>query len=94
MQNIRDQLRQWYKKIPNLYHGSFRRQWIKALSHKSMRAAVTAKCQDCMCWQNTEVRLCNLVTCPLFQYRPFVNRNGKAETEIIEEVTEISKRNE
>ena len=93
MQNIRDQLRQWYKNIPNLYHGSFRKKWIQALLHKSMKAAVVAKCQDCMCWQNTEVRLCNLVTCPLWQYRPFRDKNGKAEAEVIAAVTEIDRNN-
>ena len=53
--NNREQLRKWYRNIPDLYHGSFRRQWIKALQRKSMKAAIQAKCQDCMCWQNTEV---------------------------------------
>ena len=89
--NIRNQLREWHKNIPNLYHGSFRKKWIKALQRKGMRAAVTAKCQDCMCWQNTEVRLCNIVTCPLWQYRPFANKNGDTEAEVIAEVPEIAK---
>ena len=88
---IRNQLRQWYKNIPNLYHGSFRQKWIKALQHRSMKAAVTAKCQDCMNWQNTEVRECNVVTCPLWQYRPFRDRDGKVEAEVINAVTEIGK---
>ena len=88
---IREQLKKWYKNIPNLYHGSFRKLWIKSLQHKSMKAAVTAKCQDCMCWQNTEVKLCNIVTCPLWQYRPFRDKNGELEAEVIAIVTEIAK---
>lgn len=89
--NIRQQLRQWYKNIPNLYHGAFRKKWIKALQRKSMRAAVDAKCQDCMCWQNTEVRECIIVICPLWQYRPFNERTGKIEREVIAAVTEITR---
>ena len=87
--NIRNQLRQWYKNIPNLYHGSFRKIWIKALQRRSMKAAVTAKCQDCMGWQNAEVRECNIVTCPLWQYRPFRDKKGEIEAEVINIVTEI-----
>ena len=88
---IRDQLRQWYRNIPDLYHGSFRNKWVKALQRKSMKAAIVAKCQDCMNWQNTEVRECNIVTCPLWQYRPFRDRNGKTEAEVIATVTEIDR---
>jgi len=91
--SIRDQLRQWYKNIPNLYQGSFRKKWIKALQKKSMRAAITAKCQDCMAWQNTEVRECNVVTCPLWQYRPFSDKKGKIEAEVVAVVTQIDKDN-
>jgi len=89
--DIRQQLRRWHRNIPHLYHGSFRRKWIKALQRKSMRAAITAKCQDCMCWQNTEVRECDIVTCPLWQYRPFAQKNGKVEAEVIAVVTEIDR---
>ena len=89
--NIRNQLRQWYKNIPNLFHGSFRKKWIKALQRKSMKAAVDAKCQDCTAWQNAEVRECDIVTCPLWQYRPFRDKDGKAEAEVIAAVTEIAR---
>ena len=91
MNNIRQQLRQWHKNIPALFNGSFRKRWIKALQRKSMKAAVTAKCQDCMGWQNPEVRDCDVVTCPLWQYRPFREREGKLEAEVIATVTEIEK---
>ncbi len=89
--SIRDQLRQWHENIPNLYHGSFRKKWIKALQRKSMKAAVDAKCQDCTAWQNTEVKKCDIITCPLWQYRPFRDRNGKLEAEVIAIVTEIDR---
>ena len=61
--SIRDQLRQWHRNIPDIYHGSFRKKWIKALKRKGMKAAIIAKCQDCQCWQNTEIKECNIVTC-------------------------------
>ncbi len=93
MISIRDQLRQWHKNIPDLFHGSFRMKWIKALQRKGMRAAIDAKCQDCMCWQNAEIKECNIVTCPLFQYRPFANKDGELETMVITVVTEIENNN-
>ena len=89
MTSIKEQLIQWHKNIPDLFKGAFRKKWIKALQRKSMRAAITAKCQDCMCWQNVEIRKCNLVTCPLFQYRPFADKDGELETMVITVVTEI-----
>jgi len=89
--NNREQLRRWYRNIPNLYHGAFRRKWIKALQRRSMMAAIQAKCQDCMCWQNTEVRLCNIITCPLWQYRPFYKKDGELESEVMTIVTEMGK---
>lgn len=89
MTSIKEQLIQWHKNIPDLFKGAFRKKWIKALQRKSMRAAITAKCQDCMCWQNTEIKTCDVVTCPLWQYRPFSKKNGEIETEVITVVTEI-----
>lgn len=91
MNGIRQQLREWHKNIPNMFHGSFRKRWIKALQHKSMKAAVVAKRQDCMNWQNTEAKECNIVTCPLWQYRPFRDKNGEVEAEVIAAVTEIDR---
>lgn len=60
----------WLENIPDLYHGSFRRRWLKAATKSSIRAAVNAKCADCCCWQNVEITACTVVTCPLWQYRP------------------------
>ena len=31
--------------------------------------AIRAKCLDCCCWQNTEVRECTVKKCPLWRYR-------------------------
>lgn len=77
--DYRDRLRAWRKNIPDIYNGSFRRTWDKAISKKSMRAAVDAKCQDCICWQNTEIKRCEIITCPLWQYRPQQDRDQTQE---------------
>ena len=89
--SVKEQLNKWYQNIPNLYHGSFRKRWIKALQRKGMRSAITAKCQDCMCWQNPELQQCNIVICPLWQYRPFRDKKGKIEAEVIAIVKKIDK---
>jgi hypothetical protein len=65
----------WRENIPDLYSGAYRRTYDKAMSGKSLRAAVTAKCQDCMCWQGTEIRQCDIVICPLHPYRPGLKRS-------------------
>ena len=31
--------------------------------------AIRAKCLDCCCWQEAEVRLCTIKTCSLWRYR-------------------------
>lgn len=77
-----DRIKKWLKNIPNLHHGAFRKLYLKALQRKSMAAAVRAKCQDCMCWQNTEIRRCEVVTCPLWRYRPGSQTKGTHESKI------------
>jgi len=39
-------LKKWRRNIPDMFHGKFRKQWDKAISKKSMRAALNAKCAD------------------------------------------------
>lgn len=72
--------------IPDLHKGAYRRKYLKAMSGKSMRAAVNAKCLDCMNWQSTEVKLCPSMDCPLWPYRPYQGgKNTEAATESTEE---------
>ena len=40
-----------------------REEWISA------RKAIRLKCLDCSNWQNHEVRLCPVKTCPLWPFR-------------------------
>ncbi len=58
--------------IPDKHHEAYRKNWDMAIQRKSMRAAVKAKCLDCMCWVKMEVQVCTCVACPLYEYRPFV----------------------
>ena len=73
--NEQDVLAAWRESIPDIHYGSYRRQWDKAMARKSMRSAVTAKCQDCTCWQKAEIRDCAVITCPLYRYRPYQPKN-------------------
>jgi len=44
----------------------------KALANPmSLRAAINAKCWDCVCFQRREVTLCVCDDCPLFHVRPW-----------------------
>lgn len=76
-------LRRWRSNIPNKHNGSYRRTWDKAIAKKSMRAAVNAKCQDCMCWQGAEVKRCDIITCPLWQYRPLQGKDEKTRSKAV-----------
>ena len=39
--------------------------------------AIRAKCMDCCCGQATEVRLCQIDDCPLYEFRMGHNPNRK-----------------
>ncbi len=54
--------------IPVSYRGNYDR----AMSGKSMKCAIKAMCLECMGWDREEVRLCCSPACPLYPYRPFV----------------------
>jgi hypothetical protein len=56
--------------MPQIY----RKQYMKAVNRKSLRAAIKAHCLECCGWEREEVKLCTDTGCPLFQYRPFVPR--------------------
>lgn len=84
-------LRKWRKNIPDLFRGKFRKQWDRAIAKKSMRAAVDAKCADCMCWQNSEIKRCDIITCPLWQYRPLQDKDSAREKAVREFASEIAR---
>ena len=53
--------------MPARYHATYR----KAMSGRSLRAAVNAHCLECVAWEREEVRLCTAPGCPLYHYRPY-----------------------
>lgn len=59
--------------MPSIY----RKNYDKAMSGKSLKAASKAFCLECVMWQREEVKLCPSVACPLYPYRPYkLNENN------------------
>jgi hypothetical protein len=50
---------------------SYRAVYDKAVSGKSLRAAINSFCLECVCWQIEEIRNCSDVGCPLYTVRPY-----------------------
>lgn len=50
---------------------------------KSPLKAIRAKCIECCCWQNTEVKLCPSTDCALYPFR--MGKNPYAKREMTEE---------
>lgn len=46
-----------------------RRTYIRAMTGRSLKAAVRAQCWECMGWE-THPEGCSAPACPLYQYRP------------------------
>lgn len=53
--------------IPKAYRAVYK----KAMTGKSLRAAVNAFCLECVCWQRLEITNCTAKNCPLYNYRPY-----------------------
>ena len=47
------------------------RHFLEAYGGKSRKAAITAKCLDCCCYEQEQVRYCQASGCPLHAYRPY-----------------------
>jgi hypothetical protein len=54
---------------------SYRPNYKKAVQGNSLRAAIKAFCQECVCWQIEEIRECTDLACPLYAVRPYQNRS-------------------
>jgi len=67
MKTREEQIAAQRKVMPERYWKTY----DKAVSGKSMRAAVNARCLDCCAWQRNEVRACPALSCPLWAYRPY-----------------------
>jgi len=64
------------KDMPTTCKGVYR----KAVTHKSMRAAVNSQCLECVGYIRKEISVCSDLGCPLYSYRPFQKRTGKDDT--------------
>ncbi len=72
-QTIEEEREKWCEHIPKIYQETYRR----AMAGKSKAAGIKAKCQDCCCWQRTEIENCAVPTCPLYPYRPYQHHDQK-----------------
>lgn len=65
-----EQIAECRKQMPRIYRATY----DKAISGKSLRAAVNSFCAECTMWQREEVRLCTSLACSLYSYRPYRNK--------------------
>ena len=47
----------------------YRQLYLRAWQGQSRKSAIRAFCLECVCWSQTEVRLCTAPACPLFEFR-------------------------
>lgn len=68
---------------------SYRACYDKAVSGKSLRAAINSFCLECVCWQTIEIRLCTDKACPLWKVRPYqdVPQNAREDRDMAVEST-------
>ena len=62
-----EQIAKRLKQMPE----SYRAKYKKAVTRKSMRAAINSQCLECCGYQRTEVSVCTDLGCPLYLYRPY-----------------------
>ena len=60
--------------MPRKYRATYK----KAVSGKSLRAAINAQCLECVYWQSREVTMCTDLGCPLYAVRPYQDNSGNA----------------
>ena len=61
--------------IPRIYRATYDR----AVSGKSLRAAVNSFCLECVMWQRKEVTICTSLACPLYAVRPYQGPKSASE---------------
>lgn len=72
IEKLNDKQRKWvHEVIPDTQSNAYKKQYIKAMTTASLRAAINSKCLDCCCWQAREVRKCTAENCPLYKHRPY-----------------------
>jgi len=81
MKKVHEQRRRYKESIPGADKGAYRRKYDQAMSGRDPKAGIAAKCLDCMHWQRTRIKVCPIVCCPLWPYRPFVSSRDAASCE-------------
>ncbi len=73
---VQERRRQYRASIPGEGKGSYQKKYDRAMSGRDPKAAIAAKCLDCMHWQRGRVAACPIVCCPLWLYRPFIRASS------------------
>lgn len=76
--SVEKRRRQYRASIPGAGKGSYQKKYDRAMSGRDPKAAIAAKCLDCMHWQRSRVAACPIVCCPLWPYRPFTSPAARA----------------
>ena len=70
---VEEKRRQYRASIPGAGKTSYQKKYDKAMAGGDPKAAIAAKCLDCMYWQRSRITECPIVCCPLWLYRPFIS---------------------
>jgi len=62
-----EQIAKRLSSIPVMYRSTYK----KAVTHKSMRAAVNSQCLECVGYERKEISVCTDLGCPLYSFRPY-----------------------
>ncbi|MGE5294930.1 MAG: hypothetical protein ACM3VT_08875 [Solirubrobacterales bacterium] len=73
---IREQRRRYRASISGPGKATYQKKYDKAMSGQDPKAAIAAKCLDCMYWQRTRITECPVSCCPLWPYRPFTSERA------------------
>jgi hypothetical protein len=68
---VQERRRRYRASISGPGRTSYQKKYDKAMSGRDPKAAIAAKCLDCMYWQRSRIAECPIVCCPLWLYRPF-----------------------
>ncbi len=63
--SVRSSVAKQVQGIPEKYQGIYR----QAMTGRRALKGIRAKCLDCMCYQEAEIRNCSIDHCPLWPYR-------------------------
>ena len=73
---VQERRRRYRASIPGEGKGSYQKKYDRAMSGRDPKAAIAAKCLDCMYGQRSRIAACPIVCCPLWPYRPFTSASA------------------